>query len=117
MPAYDLIVVGSGSAAGVAATSARQAGWRGAVIDTQPLGGTCANRGCDPTNVLVGVASAGDALSRLQGKGAAADAIGLEWPPLARFVRTFTDPVPASREADLTRLFYPTSTSDIKYML
>lgn len=53
---YDLIVIGTGT--GTAATTAamriRAAGWRVAVIDYSPFGGTCALRGCDPKNKLIG---------------------------------------------------------------
>jgi glutathione reductase (NADPH) len=45
--AYDLVVIGTGTAASVAAAQCRSAGWRVAVIDHLPFGGTCALRGCD----------------------------------------------------------------------
>src|SRR2546422_3122386 len=40
--------IGTGTAATVAASRCRAAGWRVAVIDHLPFGGTCALRGCDP---------------------------------------------------------------------
>jgi len=48
MKRYDLAVVGSGTAAMVAAMRVRAAGRTVAVIDHRPFGGTCALRGCDP---------------------------------------------------------------------
>ena len=54
---YDLIVIGTGSAASTVAYKCRKAGWNVAVIDSLPFGGTCALRGCDPKKVLI-VASA-----------------------------------------------------------
>lgn len=39
---YDLIAIGSGTAAQVAVARARKRGWRVAVIDHRPFGGTCA---------------------------------------------------------------------------
>lgn len=51
---YDLVVVGSGTAEMVAAMRVREAGWRVAVVDFRPYGGTCALRGCDPKKMLVG---------------------------------------------------------------
>ncbi len=51
--AYDLVVIGTGTAASVAASRCRSAGWRVAVIDHLPFGGTCALRGCDPKKVLL----------------------------------------------------------------
>ena len=54
--AFDLIVIGTGTAAATAANRCANAGWRVAVIDHLPYGGTCALRGCDPKKVLVGAA-------------------------------------------------------------
>ena len=44
---YDLSVIGTGTAAMVAAMRVRNAGWRVAVIDFRPFGGRFALRGCD----------------------------------------------------------------------
>ena len=45
---FDLIVIGTGTAARTAAMRVSEAGWTVAVIDEKPFGGTCALRGCDP---------------------------------------------------------------------
>ncbi len=42
MGIYDLAIIGSGTAAMVAAMRMRSAGWRVAVVDHKPFGGTCA---------------------------------------------------------------------------
>jgi glutathione reductase (NADPH) len=52
MESYDLIVIGTGTAAQTAAGQIRQAGRSVAVIDHLPFGGTCALRGCDPKKTL-----------------------------------------------------------------
>lgn len=99
MPAsFDLIVIGTGMAGNGAAHRCRQAGWRVAVVDDEPYGGTCPLRGCDPKRVLVGGAELADWHRRMRGWGIAGEA-RIDWPALVRFKRTFTDPVPASREA------------------
>jgi glutathione reductase (NADPH) len=95
---YDLVVIGSGTAASVAATRCREAGWRVAVIDHLPFGGTCALRGCDPKKVLVGVAEAVDSARRMCGKGIAGDEPYVDWGALIKFKRSFTEPVPARKE-------------------
>ena len=95
---YDLVVIGSGTAASVAATRCREAGWRVAVIDHLPFGGTCALRGCDPKKVLVGVAEAVDSARRMCGKGVAGDEPHIDWGALIKFKRSFTEPVPARKE-------------------
>ncbi len=51
---FDLIVLGTGSAASTVAYKCRSSGWEVAVIDSRLFGGTCALRGCDPKKVLVG---------------------------------------------------------------
>src|SRR5919197_5298377 len=98
MKRYDLAVLGSGTAAMVAALRVRAAGWSVAVIDHRPFGGTCALRGCDPKKMLVGGAAALDHARRMADKGIAGD-VRIDWGALMAFKRTFTDPVPAKHEA------------------
>lgn len=100
---FDLIVIGTGSAASSVASRCRAAGWKVAVIDSQPFGGTCALRGCDPKKVLVGAADVIDWIQRMKGKGVRADGARIDWPDLMRFKRTFTDPVPPAREEGFTK--------------
>lgn len=94
---YDLVIVGTGTAATVAAMQVRAAGWSVAVVDFRPFGGTCALRGCDPKKVLVGSAETADVVQRMQGHGVAGE-VSIEWSKLMAFKRTFTDPVPHQRE-------------------
>lgn len=94
---YDLVIVGSGVAAQTAAARVREAGWKVAVVDDRPFGGTCALRGCDPKKVLLSGVEAVDAVARLGGRGVAGEA-RVDWPALIAFKRTFTDPVPKKQE-------------------
>ena len=94
---YDLVVVGTGTAAMVAATQVRAADWSVAVIDFRPFGGTCALRGCDPKKLLIGGVDATDHVRRMQGKGVVGN-VTIDWPDLMAFKRGFTDPVPANHE-------------------
>ena len=94
---YDLVVIGTGTAAMVAAMQVRAAGWRVAVIDFRPFGGTCALRGCDPKKMLIGGVDATDHVRRMQGNGVVGN-ITIAWPDLMAFKRGFTDPVPANHE-------------------
>lgn len=94
---YDLVIIGTGTAAMTAAMRVRAAGWQVAVVDFRPFGGTCALRGCDPKKMLVGGAEAFDHARRMRDKGVAGD-IHLDWPELMAFKRTFTDPVPQKME-------------------
>jgi glutathione reductase (NADPH) len=95
---FDLVVIGTGAAASTVASSCRREGWSVAIVDSRPYGGTCALRGCDPKKVLVGAAEVIDWIGRMQGKGVTTTAARIDWPELIRFKRTFTDPVPKSRE-------------------
>jgi glutathione reductase (NADPH) len=100
---FDLVVIGTGTAAGVVAHKCRRAGWTVAVIDSRPFGGTCALRGCDPKKVLVGAAEAVDQVSRLHAKGVRSDGLRVEWPELMRFKRAMIEAVPGQREAGFAR--------------
>jgi glutathione reductase (NADPH) len=94
---YDLVVIGTGTAAQVASSRVRAAGWSVAVIDHLPFGGTCALRGCDPKKMLISGAEAVDFARRMRGRGVAGD-VTINWRDLIAFKRTFTDPVPANNE-------------------
>lgn len=95
---FDLIVIGTGPAASTVAVHCRAAGWRVAIVDARPFGGTCALRGCDPKKLLVGAGEAVDWARRMQGKGVQATKLQIDWSELMRFKRSFTEPVPQRRE-------------------
>ena len=100
---YDLIAIGTGTGASSAASRCRAAGWKVAVIDHLPFGGTCALRGCDPKKVLVGAAEAIDHSRRMRGKGIAGGEPAIAWNELIDFKRTFTEPVPAMKEKSFAK--------------
>lgn len=95
--AFDLVVVGTGEAGASAAFLCRAAGWRVAIVDKRPFGGTCSLRGCDPKKVLVGLAELVDWAERMQGRGIEGP-VHIDWAALMEFKRSFTDPVPEQRE-------------------
>ena len=97
----DLIVLGTGSAAQSAAYPCREAGWSVTIVDSNPFGGTCALRGCDPKKVLVGVSELVDWTRRMQGKGLSGPAPPLAWADMMRFKQTFVADVAASTETSL----------------
>src|SRR5437667_11949150 len=100
---FDLVVLGSGSAAQTVASRCRAAGWTVAMVDKRPFGGTCALRGCDPKKVLVSAAAAVAAARLLAGKGVRPDNLAIDWTELIQFKRTFTDPRPEQLTASLAR--------------
>jgi glutathione reductase (NADPH) len=96
--ATDVVVVGTGAAAQSVAYPCREAGWSVTVIDSRPVGGTCALRGCDPKKVLVGVSEVVDWSRRMQGKGVSSPPLTLSWNELVAFKATFVQGVPSSNE-------------------
>ncbi len=60
---FDLIVVGGGSGAEVASWAAEE-GHRVAIIEKGPMGGTCLNRGCIPSKMLIHSADVIETINR-----------------------------------------------------
>ena len=102
MDVYDLIVIGTGTAAQVAAPRVRGAGRSVAVIDHLPFGGTCALRGCNPKKTLVSGTEAVDWARRMHEHGVVGE-LHIDWQKLIAFKRTFTDPVPKRLETSFVR--------------
>src|SRR5262245_46705248 len=99
MKIYDLVIIGSGTAAQVASSRVRAAGWSVALVDHRPFGGTCALRGCDPKKMLISGGEAIDAETRMRGHGVTGE-VRIDWRDLMMFKRSFTDAVPRNRERD-----------------
>lgn len=76
----------------VASQRTAAAGWKVAVIDFRPFGGTCALRGCDPKKMLIGGATAIDHVRRMKGKEKVGSAF---------VVRATADGQPAAFKTDL----------------
>jgi glutathione reductase (NADPH) len=100
---YDVVVIGTGSAASTAGVMCRKAGRQVAVIDSRPFGGTCALRGCDPKKVLVGAAEVLDWNRRMGEHGIRADQVQIDWSRLIQFKRSFIESVPKNSEASFVK--------------
>lgn len=98
---YDLIVIGAGMAGNAAANKCASAGWRVAIVDELPYGGTCALRGCDPKKILRRGAEIIDSARLMAGKGIDADGLHINWADLMKHKLGFTEPVPANMEKGL----------------
>ena len=98
---YDLVIIGSGTAAQVASSRVRAAGWEVAVIDHLPFGGTCALRGCDPKRMLISGAEAIDSARRMSGHGVSGE-LRVDWRELMAFKRSRTDSIPREQEQHYT---------------
>jgi len=96
---FDLIVIGTGTAASTTAHECSSAGWKVAIVDSLSFGGTCALRGCEPKKVLVEAAKVVDSAQRHQNNGVLGyDKVHIKWSDLMHFKRTFTEPFPKHRE-------------------
>ena len=60
MEQYDVVVIGAGPGGYPAAIKAAKAGLKTAIVENREVGGTCLNRGCIPTKVLLHTAIALD---------------------------------------------------------
>jgi glutathione reductase (NADPH) len=76
---FDMVAIGTGSAPSAAAARCRAAGWKVAIVDSRPFGGTCSLRGCDPKKNLVGAAEAFDWARRMGGMGLQAEKLQINW--------------------------------------
>lgn len=92
MEKFDVVIIGAGPAGLAAASQLKANGQNVAIIENDLWGGTCPNRGCDPKKVLLSGVEARDKMAQLNGKGFGT-APTIDWPQLAAFKKTFTDPV------------------------
>ena len=100
---YDLFIIGTGNAGKHVAYDAVDAGMSVAIADNREYGGTCANRGCDPKKVLVGITEVLERSIDMQGKGVC-DLPRIDWSDLIAFKKTFTEAVPFTTERKLEDL-------------
>ena len=99
---YDLIVIGGGTGGNGVARMAANAGWSVASIDSEPHGGTCALRGCDPKKMLIAVTEGVEWAENMKGKGLEAQP-SVNWSDMIAFKRSFTDAMPPRIEAGLEK--------------
>lgn len=100
---FDVFVIGSGIAGQTVAKACAEAGLKVAIADKREFGGTCANRGCDPKKVLLGMTEVLENSKNLHGKGIA-KLPKINWKKLQKFKKEFTSAVPKSTETDLKGL-------------
>ena len=99
---YDLMVIGAGMAGVAAANKCAAAGWRVAIVDALPYGGTCALRGCDPKKILRRGAEIIDSARLMRGKGIDDADLSINWTDLIKHKHGFTDPIPSKTEDGLS---------------
>ena len=85
MPNFDLIVIGSGSGLEISSEAAEM-GLSVAVVENGPFGGTCLNRGCIPSKMLIHCADVMETIQRSEIFGIKAKVESVDWPAIIRRV-------------------------------
>src|SRR5215470_10411977 len=88
---YDLVIVGAGS--GNMLLTGEFAGWRVAVAEGDRFGGTCLNRGCIPSKMLVHTADVAQTVRHAGRFGIGAKWAGADWPAIRDRVFGRIDPL------------------------
>ncbi len=92
---FDLVVVGAGSG-NLLFGHADLSDWRVAIVERDRFGGTCLNRGCIPSKMLVHTADVADTVRDAERFGVHAHLDGVDWPAVHDRVWNRLDPLPGS---------------------
>jgi mycothione reductase len=90
MQSFDLIVIGSGSGLQVSSEAASR-GLSVAVVEHGPFGGTCLNRGCIPSKMLIHSADVMETIRRADLFGITAQVTAVDWDSIVKRVVTTVD--------------------------
>jgi mycothione reductase len=93
---FDLIIVGAGS--GNTIPGPNHAGWNIAIIEKDTFGGTCLNRGCIPSKMLIHAADVAETIHTAAPLGITARVEGLDWDRITGRVWQRIDPLAAAGE-------------------
>lgn len=87
---FDLIVIGSGSGVDVA-NAAAQSGLKVAIVEKGMMGGTCLNRGCIPSKLLIHSANVADTIRHASTFGIDVDNFSIDFEKIVKRVNNITD--------------------------
>ncbi|MDE1878501.1 MAG: dihydrolipoyl dehydrogenase [Thaumarchaeota archaeon] len=90
MKTYDLIVIGSGSGLDVA-NAAAQHGQKVAIIEKDRMGGTCLNRGCIPSKLLIHSADVAETIRNAGRFGIEVKGFTIDFQKIVSSTNQFTD--------------------------
>jgi mycothione reductase len=90
MEKFDVIVIGSGSGMLIASTAVGS-GLKTAVVDNGPMGGTCLNRGCVPSKMLIYPADVISILNEAQRLGVAAKVNAVDFKNIMNRMRSLVN--------------------------
>ena len=103
---FDLIIIGAGS--GNTIPGPDHVGWRIAIIEKDRFGGTCLNRGCIPSKMLIHAADVAETIHTAAPFGLTARLEHLDWERLIGRVWQRIDPL--ADEGEAWRQTQPTTT-------
>ena len=89
MTDYDVLVIGGGTGNNVAAAAADE-GLDTALVEKGKLGGTCLNRGCNPSKMVIQAANAVNDVRRSERFHVESSRCGAERPPSQTSPTRFT---------------------------
>ena len=90
MQKFDLVVVGAGSGLNVVAEAASR-NLRVALVEEGPMGGTCLNRGCIPSKMLVHHADIAETIANAKKFGFTAKIAGIDFRKIVKEVSSVVD--------------------------
>ncbi|HEX5140594.1 MAG TPA: FAD-dependent oxidoreductase [Dehalococcoidia bacterium] len=90
MQTFDMVVIGTG-AGEYASSAGANAGMKVALIDEGPYGGTCVNRGCIPSKMLIRSADVYELVQRAHLWGVNAEVRSIDWQKIVSQVFTTVD--------------------------
>ncbi len=91
MQKFDLIVIGSGSGLDVA-NAAVQSGLKVAVVERSKMGGTCLNRGCIPSKLLIHSADIAETIKNAETFGIKIEGYSINFEKIVERVNGIIDP-------------------------
>lgn len=90
MEKFDVIVIGAGSGLNIVDAAANQ-GLNVALIEKGPMGGTCLNRGCIPSKMLIHSADVAEAVRNAGKFGINADTASVSFRKIVESISSFVD--------------------------
>src|SRR5574340_157458 len=87
---FDVIIIGSGAGLNIAGPLASQ-GLRIAILEKGRLGGTCLNRGCIPSKMLIHSADVVETIKNAHLFGVKVDGFSIDFPSIVKRVTDSVD--------------------------
>jgi len=106
---FDVIVIGAGSGLQISSYAAEQ-GMKVAVVESGPFGGTCLNRGCIPSKMLIHSADVAEEIKNAQMFGINARITSINWKQIISRVNGLVDKDAKEIEQETSKLKTSQST-------